>query len=189
MKPIRQWLLRPILAYVARRHIVTAPKVIELQQKRCIGYRITTSFKGNRKKREIPPFYHDIYDNDKLSDLRQEGDDRMYCVFDLHENGQDFDYYVSVENRSGVEKQGCSEITLPAGRYAQVTFMKRNHTAAAMVVGYTKCVWISANGYEERHAPTFIQYDGRFHRNYRAHGCRSGNYPGRPIAVLHIPLK
>ena len=189
MKLVKRFILQPVLKFLNRNNMVTQPKVIKVEEKRCIGYMITTSFKGNQKKKDIPPFWHDIYDNDKLSLLRQGNDENMFCIFDMHENGRDFDYYVTVENKSDIRSKNHSEITLPQGRYVQVEFMKRNQTAVVLIVGYTKKIWIELNGYEERKSPAFILYDERFHRNYKKYGCKGKNYLGDPISVLQIPLK
>ena len=188
MKFIQIILLRPILKLLIRKNMVTQPKVIELKKKHCIGYMITTSFKGNQKKRDIPPFYHEIYDNDKLSGLRKDNDDNMYCIFNFHENAKDFDYYVAVETKTGINDKTYSKITLSEGKYVQVEFMKRNHTTAALIAGYIKKIWIASNSYKERNSPAFILYDERFHRNYRKYGCKGNNYLGDPIAVLHVPV-
>jgi predicted transcriptional regulator YdeE len=188
MNYVKQMVIGSILKALTRKNLVTQPKVVELEEKACIGFKITTSLKGNRKKRDIPPFYHDVYDHDKLSVLRQGDDENMYCIFDFHENGQDFDYYVSVENKAGLSGEPYAEIRLPQGRYVQVEFLKRNHRAAAMIVGYTREVWIASNGYETRNSPLFILYDQRFHRNYKKHGCQGGTYLGDPLAVLHLPV-
>lgn len=186
---MKQVLLGPVLKFLIRKNLVTQPKVVQLGKKQCIGYMITTSLKGNQKKKDIPPFYHEVYDNDKLAVLRQGNDENMYCIFNMHENGQDFDYYVAVENRAGISGENYAEIALPAGQYVQVAFMKRNHRAAALIVLYIKKVWIALKGYKVRNSPLFILYDERFHRNYDKYGCRGGNYLGEPIAVLHVPLK
>ena len=188
MKIIKQ-IVEPLIRRIIRKNMVTPPKVIDFEKKQCIGYQITTTFKGNQKKKDIPPFYHDVYDNDKLNALRQDDDPNMYCIFDLHENGRDFDYYVAAENKSGIHGDGYAEITLPEGRYVQVEFVKRNHSAAALIVMYIRVIWTELNGYEERKSPLFILYDERFHRNYEAFGCEGENYLGNPIAVLHVPVK
>ena len=188
MKIIKQ-LFQPLVKFIIRKNVVTPPKLIDFKKKHCIGYRITTTFKGNQKKNDIPPFYHDVYDNDKLHILRQDNDENMYCIFDLHENGRDFDYYVTVENQAGIHGEDYAEITLPEGRYVQVEFMKRNHSAAARIVLYIRMIWIELNGYEARKDPLFILYDDRFHRNYSKYGCAGENYLGDPVAVLHVPVK
>ena len=188
MKLAKQ-LIQPFVKFLIRKNIVTQPKLIDLNEKQCIGYMITTSFKGNQKKKDIPPFWHDIYDNDKLSILKKDDDENMYCIFDFHNNGKDFDYYVAVENKTGISGESYSEITLPKGKYVQVEFMKRNHTAAALIAGYTRKIWIELNGYKERNSPAFILYDERFDQNYKKHGCKGKDYLGDPIATLHIPLE
>lgn len=189
MKPIKLLIVNAFLKLLVRRNIVTKPKVVELDEKHCIGYMITTSFEGNRKKEDIPPFYHDVYDNDKLSVLRKDDDTNMYCIFNFHENNNDFDYYVTVENRAGIKEESYAEIVLPKGRYVQVEFMKRSHTAAALVAVYTKNIWTRMNGYSVRNSPIFIMYDERFHQNYKKHGCEGNKYLGEPIAVLNVPVK
>jgi len=189
MKLMKQLLLEPVLKFLIRKNLLTQPKVVDLEEKQCIGYMITTSFKGNQKKKDIPPFYHEVYDNDKLSALRPDNDDNMYCIFKIHENGQDFDYYVTVENKASISGENYAEITLPLGQYVQVEFMKRNHRAAALIVMYIKKIWIELNGYREGNSPIFILYDGRFHRNYEKYGCQGEDYLGAPVAVLHVPVK
>ncbi len=188
MKLIKQLLLEPVFKMVIRKNVVTQPKVIEIEEKKCIGYMIKTSFKGNQKKKDIPPFWHDIYDNDKLSDLKENKVDSMYCIFDFHENGKDFQYYVAVENKKGISDERYPEITLPKGKYVQVEVMKRNQTAVALVAGYFKKFWIELNGYKERNSPAFIVYDERFDRNYKQYGCKGKNYLGDPISTLNIPV-
>ncbi len=187
MKFMKQVFAQSLLRLLTRKNRVSQLEVIDLAEKQCIGYMITTSFEGNQKKKDIPPFYHDIYDNDKLHPLQKNCDKNMYCIFDLHENGKDFDYHVAVEKQAGVGGKNYSEITLPRGRYVQVEFMKRNHSAAGQIVGYTK-MWIESNGYKERNSPPFILYGERFHSNYRKFGCKDGNYLGDPVAALYIPL-
>jgi len=188
MNLIKKFLFQPLLGFITRKNIVTQPKVINFDEKHCIGYKITTSFTGNQKKKDIPPFYHDIYDGDKLKPLRQGNDMDMYCIFDVHENGKDFDYYVATENKACISGENYSEITLQQGRYVKIEFMKRNHTAAGQIVGYIK-MWMESNGYKDRNSPPFILYDERFHHNYKKFGCKNDIYLGDPIAILYVPLK
>jgi predicted transcriptional regulator YdeE len=98
--------------------------------------------------------------------LREDNDPYMYCIYDIHENGKDFDYYVAVENKKGISAASYPEVTLSKGKYVQVEFMKRNHTAAALIVVYIRKLWTGLNGYENRNSPTFMLYDERFHGNY-----------------------
>lgn len=189
MKPIKPLILQPILKLMIRKNVVSWPKVIELDQKKCIGFKITTSITGNRKKKDIPPFWHDVYENNKLNAVRQDNDQNMYCIFNFHENETDFDYYTAVENKSGVSTDNYSEITLPKGKYVQVELMKRSHTAVSLVAVYARKIWIELNGYQSRNSPVFIIYDERFHRNYQKYGYKDGKYLGSPFATMHIPVK
>ncbi len=113
----------------------------------------------------------------------------MYCIFDLHENGKDFDYYIAVENKTGATGEEFSKVTLQEGRYVRVEFMKRNHTAASLVAVYTMKFWIELNGYRQKKSPIFNLYDDRFHSNYQKHGCKDGNYLGDPVVVLYVPIQ
>lgn len=96
---------------------------------------------------------------------------------------------MTVENKAKVHGEPYSEIILPKGRYVQVEFMKRNHTAAALVAVYTKNIWTQMNGYHVRNSLIFILYDERFHQNYKKYGCVENKYLGDPVAVLNVPLK
>ena len=61
MKAVKRYLIQPVLKLLIRKNLVTQPKVVDLEERQCIGYMITTTFKGNQKKRDIPPFYHEVY--------------------------------------------------------------------------------------------------------------------------------
>jgi predicted transcriptional regulator YdeE len=113
----------------------------------------------------------------------------MYCIFDVHENEKDFDYYTAVENKSGISDEKYAEITLPKGKYVRVEFYKRSHTAASLVAVYSRNLWIELNGYKKRNSPVFIIYDERFHRNYQKYGYKDGVYLGEPFAAMHIPVE
>ena len=189
MNLIKKLILQPVLKSIIKKNLVSEPKIVEIEEKKCIGYSIETSFKGKRLKKDIPPFYHDIYDHDKLNILRDETDSNMYCVFDFHENGEDFRYYVSVENKMNISDESYSYVTLNNGKYVQAEFMKRNQKAAALNAAYIKKFWIESNGYKERRSPAFILYDERSHKNYMEYGCDGPDYLGSPIATLHVPLE
>ena len=189
MKLVKRYIFHPILKAMIRKNIVSWPRVIELDQKKCIGFKIATSFSGNRKKTDIPPFWHDVYENDRLNALRRENDQHMYCIFDVHENEKDFDYYTAVEKNDAIDVNGYSEITLPGGRYIQVEFLKRSHTAASLVAVYVRKLWLELNGCFSRNSPVFIIYDERFHRNYEKFGYKDGFYLGSPFATMYIPVK
>ncbi|MBN2610119.1 MAG: effector binding domain-containing protein [Bacteroidales bacterium] len=172
----------------AGKNMLSTPKVSQLEAMKFIGYKITTTLKNNQQKEDIPPFYHKIYDNSKLDILKSGGEFKMYCIFDLHENQEDLDYYVAVENKTTINDKTFAQIQLPAGKYIQVELLKKNNKTVSMIMMYIKNMWMKTNGYKERNAPAFILYDERFHTNYQKFGCKGNDYLGNPLAVLYLPI-
>lgn len=80
------------------------------------------------------------------------------------------------------------QIQLSTGAYLKIEFIKRNNKTVSMILLYMRLIWMKANGYAERKAPSFIVYDERFHSNYQEYGCRKGEYLGTPIATVYIPV-
>ena len=189
MNLIKDLIVAPILKKGCKKNLLSEPGVVLLEEKPCIGYSTTTTLKGNRKRKDIPPFFHDVYDNNKLGHLWTPYARNMYCIFDMHKNGQDFDYYIATDNKTNQHNNTYAEITIPNGKYVTVDLMKRNHTSVSKIMMYLRAIWIEANGYKARNSPAFILYDERFHSNYRLYGYFDGNYPGEPIASLYIPLE
>lgn len=178
-----------IMRSLAKKNMLTTPKIIELPSMQFVGYKITTTTRNNQQKADIPPFYHDVYDNHKLNSLKQGNELNMYCLFDLHQNLEDFDYYVAVENTNNTGNDSLAEIQTPAGKYVKVEFLKRNNKTVYMIMMYMRTIWIKRNGFRERTAPPFILYDGRFHANYQKHGRKGGEYLGKPIASIYLPIE
>ena len=154
-----------------------------------IGFKISTTLRDNKQKEDIPPFYHKIYDNNKLDVLKSGSELKMYCIFDLHKNQEDFDYYVAVENNTVTNEKNYAEIQIPAGRYLEVEVLKRNNKTVNIIMMYVRKIWMMANGYAERKAPPFILYDERFHKNYQKFGCKGDDYLGNPLATLYLPIE
>ena len=88
------------------------PEIVELASTDCVGFRITTTMREDRKAREIPPFFHDVYDEGRLSHLVSDDDSQMFCIFDMHGNGIDFDYYVAVKGAGESQSDKAAAITL-----------------------------------------------------------------------------
>ena len=112
----------------------------------------------------------------------------MYCIFDLHKNQENLDYYVGVENKTAITDKRYAQLDLPAGDYIKVELLKRNNKTVFMIMMYIKNLWIKRNGLKERNAPAFIVYDDRFHTNYQKFGCKGDDYLGYPVSVLYIPI-
>lgn len=189
MNLLKSYLLKVVVKKTAKANMLSIPKVIDWPGKNLIGYSISTTLKDNRQKEDIPPFYHSIYDKNMLASLQREGAFNMYCLFDMHANQEDFEYYMAVENHFSIDDQKYAHIQLPAGKYVSVELLKRNNKTVSMIVMYLKNIWLSANGFKERKAPFVILYDERFHSNYRQFGCKGNDYLGNPMATLFIPVE
>ncbi|MFW5879861.1 MAG: GyrI-like domain-containing protein [bacterium] len=186
---IKKVFIRILMQKIVKNNMLSTPKAIQLPAMKFIGYSISTTLKNNKQKEDIPPFYHDIYDNNKLASIKPDGDFTMYCIFNMHENNEDFDYYVTVENKTDITDEAYSKIQIPAGKYIQAELLKRNNKTVAMIMLYIRTIWIKANGYKERKAPPFIIYDERFHANFQKYGYRGGDYLGNPNATLYLPVE
>jgi len=189
MNLIKSILLKVLVKKTAKANMLSTPKTIKLPDKKLIGYSITTTIKNNKQKEDIPPFYHDIYDNNKLGILKSDDEFNMYCIFDMHLNQEDFDYYITVENKTGIDDDEYAQIQIPEGKYIQVELIKRNNKTVSMIIFYIRNIWLKSNGYKERKAPLIILYDQRFHTNYQKYGCRGNDYLGMPVATLQIPVE
>ncbi len=189
MNLIKSVMLKFIVNKTVKANVISKPKTIILPTKNLIGYSIATTIKNNKQKEDIPPFYHNIYDNNKLDVLKGSNKFNMYCVFDMHANQFDFDYYIAVENNTGNNNKQFAHIQMPKGKYIQLEFLKRNNKTVSLIIVYIKNYWIKQNGYTERKAPVVILYDDRFHKNYHKYGCINNNYIGAPVATMYIPVK
>ena len=185
---IKKVLFRIIMKSITKKNMLSAPRAIQLPAMKFIGYKITTTLKNNKQKEDIPPFYHEIYDNNKLDVLKSGPELKMYCIFDLHENQEEFDYYVAVENATGINDETHAKIQLAAGKYIRVDLLKRNNKTVSLIMMYIRNTWMKANAYKERNAPSFILYDERFHTNYQKYGCKGDDYLGNPVAALYLPV-
>lgn len=186
---VKKIIMRQIMKSIVRKNMLAKPGIMQLPAMKFAGYSIATTLKNNQQKADIPPFYHDIYDNNRLDSIKPEGAFRMYCIFNRHENQEDFDYYVAVEDKGDIQNNGYAKIETPAGKYIQVELLKRNNKTVAMIMMYVKNVWMKKNGYTEKNAPAFIVYDERFHTNYQKFGCKGDDYLGKPFATLYLPIK
>ena len=186
---IKSVLARIMMKNFVKKYMVSSPKIIQLSEKELIGYKITTTLRDNQQKKDIPPFFHEVYDNGKLAPLNIDDDFNMYCAFSMHENGESFDYFVAQESQGEPKGEGDVTLKLQQSNYVTMEFIKRNNKAVHMIMMYVRQFWMKAHGLTEKKAPAFIIYDNRFHENYKQYGCKGGNYLGHPIASLYLPVK
>jgi len=186
---IKKVVLRIMMKRIVNKNMLSTPKFIQLPGKRLIGYKLITTLKNNQQKEDIPPFFHEIYDNNKLSGLQRGDELKMHCLFSMHENQENFDYYIAVENPNNIKNECYDTLQLKKGAYITVDFIKRNNKAVHLIMMYLRNVWMQANGCVERKAPAFILYDNRFHSNYAKYGCKGDDYLGNPLATLFLPVE
>lgn len=189
MDKIKKTIFQVIMKRLAKKNIRSISESIQLPTKELIGYSITTTRRNNQQKEDIPPFFHNIYDNNMLDTLNCDSELKMHCVFNLHKNQEDFDYYIAVENKIEDKKDEYAKIKISAGKYIQVEFIKRNNKVVNMIIMYMRGVWMKSNGYKERNAAPYIMYDERFHSNYQKFGYKGNDYLGEPIATLYLPVE
>jgi hypothetical protein len=67
--------------------------------------------------KDIPPFWHDVYENDKLRVLRQDNDQHMYCIFDVHENLKSKYPQVFEESRNKLSEDSAKEFLMMIAMY------------------------------------------------------------------------
>jgi len=75
-----------------------------------------------------------------LDGIKPDGEFRMYCIFNMHENQVDFDYYVAVEDKRDIKSEVYAKIQTHAGKYIQVELLKRNNKTVAMIMMYVRTV-------------------------------------------------
>ena len=189
MENIKRTIFQLIMIKFAKKNIRSISRSIHFPAKELIGYSITTTRRKNQQKEDIPPFFHDIYDNNRLENLNCDSELKMHCVFDLHKNQEDFDYYIAVENKIEDKQDEYAKIKIPAGKFIQVELIKRNNKVVNMIIMYMCGVWMKNNGFKERDDAPYIMYDERFHLNYKKFGCKGNNYLGEPIATLYLPVE
>ncbi len=156
-----------------------------LAQKHVAAFIMHTSFVENRQAQEIPPFFHKILQERTLDSVPDRTDMNHICVFDKKQYSPEFDYYMGVEV-STLENipEDMGSITIPAGKFAAASFIKRGNPDVMKVIGYITEQWIPENSLVQNfNVPPFIYYDDRFLTVYNEKG-----YEGNPVAEIFIPV-
>ena len=168
---------------------ISSPTVVEKATINFIGYKLKTSLKNDQKSIDIPPFFHDIYDNKKLDILKASEIQNTYCLFKMYPNSPDFDYIMAVENKKNIADKKYAAISIEGGKFAKVTIIKKGHTAVGAMVAYLIEKWIPENNFKLSNKPVFIQYDERFELEYQKFGCKGNEYLGKPIIDIFIGIE
>ncbi len=148
------------------------------------GLILHTSFKDDRSKREIPPFFHNVLEEKKLDSVPGRINGNQLCVFSIKRDKPDFDYLMGVEVSEKDFSKGMEHINLPASKYATLKIVKRGPEDVGKAFEYIYKKWIQKSAYIPTGAPAFIYYDQDFFSVFNEKG-----YQGNPQATVYVPVK
>jgi len=160
-------------------------KIIEKPAIRVVGFTLKTSFKDERNKTEIPPFFHNVLEEGKLDSVSDRLNTNQLCVFQIKKNNPDFSYTMGVEvSKANNVPVNMTELILPSSKYVTVKIVKRGPEDVGQAFGYIYKEWIPNTIYIPTGEPAFIYYDDEFFEIYNKHG-----YAGNPLATVFVPIK
>jgi len=149
------------------------------------GVTLQTSFKGERNKTEIPPFFHRVLEEGLLDAVPHRLNTNQLCVFQIERNNPDFKYTMGVEvSMADSIPAGMQQIFLPASRYVAVKTVKRGPEDVGKAFEFIYKTWIPDSIYIPTGKPAFIYYDKAFFEVFNKHG-----YAGNPEATVFVPVK
>ncbi len=160
-------------------------KILEKSEMQVVGITLKTSFKNDRNKKEIPPFFHKVLDERKLETVNNRINNNQLCVFGMKKDNPDFAYTMGVEVAKAESiPDEMTHLTLPASQYAAVKIIKRGPEDVGKAFGYIYKEYIPASIYVPTGEPAFIYYDDEFFSVYNEKG-----YAGNPMATVYVPVK
>ncbi|MDY6954112.1 MAG: GyrI-like domain-containing protein [Thermodesulfobacteriota bacterium] len=161
-------------------------EVASLEEKKVVALVLRTSFVENRQAEEIPPFFHRVMEENTLETIPNRINSNQICAVRTIEDSPQFDYYMGVEVSTFDDIPAeMKTLTLPAGRYAVTSFVKRGNADVLQAFKYITEKWLPEKGYTQDHgSPVFIYYDERFIPVYRKEG-----YDGNPVAEIFVPVR
>lgn len=160
-------------------------KIIEKPEMFIVGITLKTSFKDDRNKTEIPPFFHHVLEEGKLEQVPQRINTNQLCVFEMKKDNPDFNYTMGVEvSETSKSPHEMTKITLPASKYVAIKIIKRGPEDVGKAFGYIYKEFIPNSIYIPTGEPAFIYYDDEFFSIYNKKG-----YAGNPLATVYVPVK
>lgn len=160
------------------------PEIVYKPEMNITGLILHTSFKDDRSKREIPPFFHSVLDEKKLDSVPGRINGNQLCVFNIKRDNPDFDYLMGVEVSEKVILTGMEHIHLSASKYATLKIVKRGPEDVGKAFEFIFKKWIPKSVYIPTGAPAFIYYDQDFFSVFNEKG-----YQGNPLATVYVPVK
>ena len=161
-------------------------QIVETKEKQVTALVLHTSFENNRQAEEIPPFWHLAMDEGTLERVPNRVNDNQVCAIVKKPDSPEFDYYMGVETADlDHAPEGMAGLTIPGGRCATASFVKRGNADVLRAFGFITGEWLPQNGLrQDPDRPAFIYYDERFIPVYKAQG-----YKGNPVGQIFVPVQ
>jgi AraC family transcriptional regulator len=160
-------------------------KIIDKPEMLIVGITLKTSFKEDRNKTEIPPFFHRVLEEGKLEQVPDRLNTNQLCVFEMKRDNPDFNYTMGVEvSKTDNALDEMTKLSLAASKYAAIKTIKRGPEDVGRAFGYIYKEFIPDSIYIPTGEPAFIYYDDEFFSIYNEKG-----YAGNPLATVYVPVK
>lgn len=160
-------------------------KITEKPEMTVVGITLKTSFKNDRNKTEIPPFFHQVLEDGKLETVPNRLNNNQLCVFGMKKDNPDFNYTMGVEVlKTENAPTEMTKLKLPASKYASIKTIKRGPEDVGRAFGHIFKEFIPNSIYIPTGEPAFIYYDDEFFSIYNKKG-----YAGNPLATVFVPIK
>ena len=160
-------------------------KIIEKPEITVVGITLKTSFKDDRNKTEIPPFFHHVLEEGKLEKVSDRLNTNQLCVFEMKKDNPDFNYTMGVEvSKTENAPNEMTKLKLPASKYVAIKIIKRGPEDIGRAFGFIYKEFIPNSIYIPTGEPAFIYYDDEFFSVFKKHG-----YAGNPLATVYVPIK
>jgi len=160
-------------------------KIIEKPEMNVVGITLKTSFKDDRNKTEIPPFFHHVLEEGKLENVPDRLNTNQLCVFEMKKDNPDFNYTMGVEvSKTENAPAGMTQLKLPASKYVAIKIIKRGPEDVGQAFGYIYKEFIPNSIYIPTGEPAYIYYDDEFFSIFNEKG-----YAGNPLATVYVPVK
>ena len=160
-------------------------KIVEKPGMKIVGFTLHTTQKNGQNKKEIPPFFHKVYEEKKLESVPYKLDDNQLCIFKIQRNRPEFDYVMGTEvSTKDIIPEGMDFTYLPPSKYVAIKTVKRCPDDIIEVLDYIFKKWIPESEYIPTGEPPFIFYDNEFFDVFDKVG-----YAGNPMATVYVPIK
>jgi predicted transcriptional regulator YdeE len=160
-------------------------KLVLRQKSKLIGFVLHTTFIENRQANDIPPFFHNIMQENSFESIPNRLNKNQICLFDKKPDSPNFNYYMGVEVESNdLMPNDMKDFSIPEGSYVTTSFIKTGNLDVLQALKFIMEKWIPENNLKQNQTlPVFVEYDNEFITKYKSDG-----YASKPIAKLFVPV-